>query len=42
MMPVIYGMRKATDEPFFFSHFEYLIERLSLYRKKGVSAAHHT
>ncbi|MGD0977730.1 MAG: hypothetical protein ABR962_01170 [Candidatus Bathyarchaeia archaeon] len=35
MMPVIYAMRKATNEPFFFSHFEYLIKRLSAYRKRG-------
>jgi hypothetical protein len=35
MKPVIYGMRKATNEPFFFSHFEYLIKRLNEYRKNG-------
>jgi hypothetical protein len=35
MMPVIYGMRKGLNEPFFFSHFEYLIKRLSAYRKKS-------
>jgi hypothetical protein len=34
MMPVIYGMRKATDEPFFFSHFEYLIERIEFIPEK--------
>jgi hypothetical protein len=35
MMPVIYGMRKSLNEPFFFLHFEYLIKRLSAYRKKS-------
>jgi hypothetical protein len=35
MMPVIYAMRKGINEPFFFSHFEYLIKTLSAYRKKG-------
>jgi hypothetical protein len=34
MQPVIYAMRKGLNEPFFFSHFEYLIKRLSAYRKK--------
>jgi hypothetical protein len=33
MKPVIYAMRKASNEPFFFSHYEYLIKRLSAYRK---------
>jgi hypothetical protein len=35
MKPVIYAMRKGTNEPFFFSHYEYLIKRLSEYRKKS-------
>jgi hypothetical protein len=35
MQPVIYAMRKALNEPFFFSHFEHLINRLSAYRKKS-------
>jgi hypothetical protein len=35
MQPVIYAMRKALDEPFFFSHFEYLVKRLSSHRKKS-------
>jgi hypothetical protein len=35
MMPVLYGMRKGLNEPFFFSHYEYLIKRLSEYRKKS-------
>jgi hypothetical protein len=35
MMPVIYAMRKGINEPFFFSHFEYLVKRLSAYRKQG-------
>ena len=34
IQPVINAMRKATNRPFFFSHFEYLINRLSSYRKK--------
>jgi hypothetical protein len=33
MKPVIYAMREAIDEPYFFSHFEFLINRLSSYRK---------
>jgi hypothetical protein len=35
MQPLIYAMRKGLNEPFFFSHFEYLIKRLSEYRKKS-------
>jgi hypothetical protein len=35
MQPVIYAMRKNVNEPFFFSHFESLIKRLSAYRKKN-------
>jgi hypothetical protein len=35
MQPLIYAMRKGLNEPFFFSHFEYLIKRLSAYRKKS-------
>jgi hypothetical protein len=35
MRPLIYAMREGLNEPFFFSHFEYLITRLSAYRKKG-------
>jgi hypothetical protein len=35
MQPVIYAMRKGIKEPFFFSHFEYLIKELSAYRKKS-------
>lgn len=35
MQPVIYAMRKAINEPFFFSHFEYLIQKLSAHRKKS-------
>jgi hypothetical protein len=34
MMPVIYAMRKATNEPFFFSHYESLIKKLDIHRKK--------
>jgi hypothetical protein len=33
MQPLIYAMRKGLNEPFFFSHYEYLIKRLSAYRK---------
>ncbi|HME19675.1 MAG TPA: hypothetical protein VKF15_08075 [Nitrososphaerales archaeon] len=32
--PVIIGMRESLKEPFFFSHFEYLYNRLNEYRKK--------
>jgi len=35
MEPVIYGMRKGLNEPFFFSHCEYLVKRLSSYRNKS-------
>jgi hypothetical protein len=35
MQPLIYAMRKGLNEPFFFSHFEYLINRLSAYRKRS-------
>jgi len=33
MQPLIYAMRNGLNEPFFFSHFEYLIKKLSTYRK---------
>jgi hypothetical protein len=35
IQPLIYAMRKGLNEPYFFSHFEYLINRLSEYRKKN-------
>jgi hypothetical protein len=35
MQPVIYAMRKGLNEPFFFSHFEYLVKRLRSYREKS-------
>jgi hypothetical protein len=35
MEPVVYAMRKGLNEPFFFSHFEYLVKALSSYRKKS-------
>jgi hypothetical protein len=35
MQPLIYAMRKGLGEPFFFSHFEYLIKELSSYRQKN-------
>jgi hypothetical protein len=34
MQPLIHAMRKGLNEPFFFSHFEYLINRLSAYRQR--------
>jgi hypothetical protein len=34
MKPVIYGMRESIGEPFFFSHFEYLLNKLEDYRVK--------
>jgi hypothetical protein len=33
MKPVIYAMREGLKEPFFFSHYEYLINRLNAYRE---------
>ena len=33
MEPVINAMRKGLDEPFFFSHFEHLVNRLRSYRE---------
>jgi len=35
VQPVLYAMRKGLNEPFFFSHFEFLIKELSTYRKKS-------
>lgn len=32
--PIIDAMRKGLNEPFFFSHFEQLVERLSTYRQR--------
>ena len=34
IQPVIQKMRKALNEPFFFSHFEYLYKRLTEYRRE--------
>ena len=34
MKPVIYGMRKSLNEPFYFSHFELIINQLKFYNKK--------
>jgi len=34
MRPVLFAMREGLNEPFFFSHYEYLVKRLDLYRKK--------
>jgi len=33
IQPVIQGMRESLKEPFFFSHFEYLYNRLAEYRR---------
>ncbi len=33
IQPVIQGMRKSLKQPFFFSHFEYLYDRLNEYRR---------
>jgi hypothetical protein len=35
MKPVIYAMREGLKEPFFFSHYEYLVDRLDSYRGKN-------
>ena len=35
MKPVLYAMREGLNEPFFFSHYEYLINRLNAYRKSS-------
>jgi hypothetical protein len=35
MKPVRYAMREGLKEPFFFSHYEYLINRLNAYRKSS-------
>ena len=33
--PILYGMRESLKQPAFFSHFEYLHERLNDYRKRN-------
>lgn len=38
IQPVIQGMRKSLKEPFFFSHFEYLYNRLSAFRREHPGA----
>jgi DNA-binding ferritin-like protein (Dps family) len=35
MKPVLYSMREGLNEPFFFSHYEYLINRLNSYRESN-------
>jgi hypothetical protein len=35
MKPVLYAMREGLKEPFFFSHYEYLIKRLNSYRESS-------
>jgi hypothetical protein len=37
MRPLIYGMRESIKQPFFFSHFETLHDRLEEYRKEHPS-----
>jgi len=34
MQPVIVAMRKGLNQPYFFSHYEYLVNSLKAYRKK--------
>jgi hypothetical protein len=34
MKPVLFAMREGLNEPFFFSHYEYLVKRIDAYRKK--------
>ncbi|HVQ00843.1 MAG TPA: hypothetical protein VMT57_04965 [Candidatus Thermoplasmatota archaeon] len=34
MQPVIVSMRKGLNQPYFFSHYEYLVDSLNAYRKK--------
>jgi len=38
VQPIIQGMRKSLNQPFFFSHFEYLYNRLNEYRLKHPDA----
>jgi hypothetical protein len=38
MKPVTYAMRDGLKEPFFFSHFEYLVNRLDTHREKQKSS----
>jgi hypothetical protein len=38
MEPVLYSMRKGLKEPFFFSHFEYLVNRITEYREKKINS----
>jgi hypothetical protein len=35
MKPVLYAMREGLKEPFFFSHYGYLINRLNSYRESS-------
>jgi len=39
IQPLIKGMRQSLKEPFFFSHFEYLYQRLSEYRRAHPDAS---
>ena len=35
IQPVVYALRESMHQPFFLSHFEYLVKRLSIYRKEA-------
>jgi hypothetical protein len=38
MQPVVYALREFMHQPFFLSHFEYLVKRLGDYRKETPKA----
>jgi hypothetical protein len=38
LRPVVQGMRERINEPFLFSHFEYLCNQLSAYRKDSAKS----
>jgi len=38
MQPVVYALREFVHQPFFLSHFEYLVKRLNIYRKEAPKA----
>ena len=37
LKPIIYGMRTSLNEPFYFSHFELIINELKSFRKKSIT-----
>ena len=41
MKPVVYALRERINQPFFLSHFEYLVKRLSNYRKEAPKVSQH-